>query len=135
MPRAAGGHDPGLSAGGVSEGHPDGGRWESRVAPWFYEVALKEDKTNVMHAWLTHVAWALMRMAGTVEVPDCGGLACTCSCLTPCLAPCPHPSPYPHPMAHRYARCPFLPETHTSCAQTEWVGGQANLWVNGCASR
>jgi hypothetical protein len=71
---------------------------------WFYEAALKEDETNIVRARLTHAAQVLMRMAGTVEVPDCGGLACTRSCLTPCLAPCPHPSPRPHPMAHGYAR-------------------------------
>ena len=81
---------PGLIVGGVSEGHLDGGGWEGGVVLWFYKVALKEDETNIVRAWLTHAAQVLMRMAGTVEVPDCSGLACTRSCLTLCLAPCPH---------------------------------------------
>ena len=110
-----------LIVGGVSEWHPDGGRWEGGVVLWFYEVALKDDKINIVHAWLTHAAWVLMHMAGTVEVPDCSGLTCTHSCLTLCLTPCPHLSLCPHPMAHRYARYPSLSETHTGHAQTEWV--------------
>ena len=54
MPGAAGGHDPGLIVGGVSEGHPDGGGWEGGVALWFYKAVLKENETNIVHAWLTH---------------------------------------------------------------------------------
>ena len=104
MPGAAGGCVPRLAAGGVSEGHPDGGRWEGRVVLWFYEAALKEDRMNIVCAWLTHVARILMCMADTVEVPDCGALACTCSCLTPCLAPCPRPSPHPPGMHSTFAK-------------------------------
>ena len=132
---AAGGCVPRLIVGGVSEGHLDGGRWEGSVALWFYKVALKEDEMNIVCAQLTHAAWVLIRMAGTVEVPDCSGLAYTCSRLTPCLSPGPHSSLCPHPTARGYARCLSLPETCTSRTQTEWVGGQVNPWVNGCVSR
>ena len=136
MPGAAGGHVAGLIAGGVSEGHLDGSRWEGGVALWFYEVALKEDETNVVHAQLTHVVQVLMCMAGTVEAPDCGGLTCTHSWLTPWLTPCPHLPPCPHPTAHGYARCPSLPETRTGHAWAgkpvgEWAHEQVGTWVGG----
>ena len=65
------------------------GRWGGTAV---LQGGIEEDEMNVVHAQLTHVTWVLMRMAGTVEVPDCGALACTHSCLTLCLTPCPcHP--------------------------------------------
>ena len=104
MPGAAGGGVPGLITDGVSKGHPDGGGWEGGVVLWFYKAALKEDEMNIVWAWLTHAAQVLMCMAGTVEAPDCGGLACTCSSA-------------PHPRAYLLA-CSFThrftcPPTHS----------------------
>ena len=127
----------------MSERHPDGGGWEGGAALRLYEAALKVDETNVVRARLAHAARVPMRMAGTVEAPDCGASACTRSCLTPCLAPCTRPSPRPHPTSHGYARRPSLPETRTGRPQTEWVGvwagepvgerarEQVGMWVGG----